>query len=257
LGVRQTVGKKRFTSKTYLKVLIVVGLLAVVGGGAGTFASFNAEVTNPGNTFATGTLLLHNTDGVTSCTSESASSSNFNVGTGVGGDKCATLFNVPSLTDTTAPMYVQLTLTNAGTVDASGIQFKIGAACTTTLNSGPVTFGSGDLCTGLQFVIIETDAGFHHDGTNRALGCAYGTLDTNNGADGLGCTFDNTSTLATLPTTPFSLTLASGQSGNILQQLTRQQSRYFLVSIKPTASLSNAYQNKKVTFDLTWRIDQA
>ena len=52
--------KKRF--KQYLMLLTVVGLVAVAaGGGSGTFASFTAETTNAGNTFATGTLVLSNT----------------------------------------------------------------------------------------------------------------------------------------------------------------------------------------------------
>jgi hypothetical protein len=42
-------------------LLAAIGLVAVVvGGGSGTFAGFNAQVANTGNTFATGTLFLHN-----------------------------------------------------------------------------------------------------------------------------------------------------------------------------------------------------
>jgi predicted ribosomally synthesized peptide with SipW-like signal peptide len=251
---------RRFTSKTYLKILLVAGLLAVVGGGAGTFATFNAEVTNPGNTFATGTLFLHNFGGTNTCTSESASN-NFNAGTGTGGDTCDTLFSVPTLLDTTAAQYANLKLTNAGTLDASGIKFKLGATCATTSNSGSTgssaSFGSGNLCTGLQFVVIETDSSYHHDATNHALGCAYGTVDTNNSTDGLGCTFDSGTTLGTLTTTLTSLSLASGVNGNTTTQLTHQQSRYFVIGIKPTATLDNTFQNKKISFDLTWHIDQA
>ena len=52
--------KKRF--KQYLMLLTVIGLVAVAaGGGSGTFASFTAETTNAGNTFATGTIVLSNT----------------------------------------------------------------------------------------------------------------------------------------------------------------------------------------------------
>ena len=58
-------------TKRYLMLLAAVGLIAVAAGGSGTFATFNAEVTNSGNTFASGTLFLHDTpNGGTVCKSE-------------------------------------------------------------------------------------------------------------------------------------------------------------------------------------------
>jgi predicted ribosomally synthesized peptide with SipW-like signal peptide len=320
------VGKKRFTSKTYLKVLIVVGLLAVIGGGAGTFATFNAEVTNTGNYFATGTLLLHSTTGATTCTSESATD-NLNVGTG---DACATLFTV-NLTASTAVQYAQLTLKNAGTVNASDIKFEsptpgcvstaqlllnttlsaqitIGSTVNTipvssitlairsgdtiTVTDGvnsqtftaasavgvtanpttiPVTgsptatstfangsdvktapsFGNGDLCTGLQVAIIESDPGL----TNHVR-CAYGF---NPGA--ADCTLDPSKSLSTLPVGIVNLTalnLEPDANGNTSTQLNAGGTRYFLIAVKPpTGGLDNTYQNKKATFSLLWQIDQA
>lgn len=86
--------------KQYLMLLTAIGLIAIASGGSGTFASFTAEVANPGNTFATGTLYLHDTaNNGTECTSESAPS-NTNVPATVGGvnpgDQCNYLFTVPS-----------------------------------------------------------------------------------------------------------------------------------------------------------------
>jgi hypothetical protein len=131
-------------TKRYLMLLAAVGLLAIGANGSGTFASFNAEVANSGNYFAAGTLLLHNTNGATTCTSESASD-NLNVGTG---DSCATLFTT-LLGTSTAPQYAQLTLKNAGSLDASGIKFKLAATCSTVspavsnalLTGGPLSTG--------------------------------------------------------------------------------------------------------------------
>jgi predicted ribosomally synthesized peptide with SipW-like signal peptide len=84
--------------KQYLMLLTAIGLIAIAsGGGSGTFASFTAEVHNPGNTFATGSLYLH--DSVTNlgeCTSESAPL-NSNT-TETPGDSCDTLFTVPNST---------------------------------------------------------------------------------------------------------------------------------------------------------------
>jgi len=116
------VAKRRFTSKTYLKLLIVAGILAVIGGGAGTFATFNAETTNAGNTFATGTLFLHNTNGSTTCTSE-ANSGNLNT---TGSTGCAVLFTV---TNPTGTSHADIALKNAGTIDASSLSFDIPSAC--------------------------------------------------------------------------------------------------------------------------------
>lgn len=108
-------------TKRYLMLLVAVGLMAVAAGGAGTFASFSAETANTGNTFATGTLLLHNNGGTTTCTSE-ADSGNVNVTAPTG---CDVLFTQASITPGT--LYTaNLKLSNAGTLDASGIQFALG-----------------------------------------------------------------------------------------------------------------------------------
>lgn len=86
--------------KQYLMLLMAIGVIAVAMSGSGTFASFNAETANPGNTFNTGTLYLHDSvNGGTECTSESATN-NSNVPAAVGGanpgNACDILFTVPS-----------------------------------------------------------------------------------------------------------------------------------------------------------------
>ena len=109
--------------KQYLMLLTVVGLVAVAaGGGNGTFASFSAETTNANNTFATGTLFLHNQVGVgTICTSE-AGALNVN-------GSCSTLFNVTAAKPGQTATQADLTLTNAGSINASGIKF-LSPSCT-------------------------------------------------------------------------------------------------------------------------------
>lgn len=109
-------------TKRYLMLLAAVGLIAVAAGGSGTFATFSAETSNNGNTFATGTLLLHDNGGTTTCTSES-DSGNVNVVTPTG---CDVLFTQPSITP--GQLYTaNLKLSNAGTLDASGIKFSLGS----------------------------------------------------------------------------------------------------------------------------------
>jgi predicted ribosomally synthesized peptide with SipW-like signal peptide len=110
-------------AKRYLMLLMAVGVIAVSLSGAGTFASFNAEVANRNNTFVTGTLYLHQTASGT-CTSES-SSSNANLNTsGIhNGDQCDTLF-----TGVSANGYDQLGLDmkDAGTLNGDGLRISLG-----------------------------------------------------------------------------------------------------------------------------------
>ncbi|MCW2975673.1 MAG: hypothetical protein JWM06_954 [Actinomycetia bacterium] len=116
----------RIKTKRYLVMLSAIGLIAVGLGSAGTFATFNAETTNNGNYFATGTLLLHNNGGTNTCTSEAAATTNLNNATT---NNCDVLFNYP-ISDT-APHYAQLTLTNAGTLNATNITWSAPGGCAT------------------------------------------------------------------------------------------------------------------------------
>src|SRR4051794_10752410 len=101
-------------SKTYLKLMTVVGLVAVVGGNAGTVASFNAEATNAGNTFATGTLLLSNkvTTG-TACYSNEASG-NTNA-------SCSAVISTSTMTPGNSTNSY-LTIANEGTLDTGNLK---------------------------------------------------------------------------------------------------------------------------------------
>jgi predicted ribosomally synthesized peptide with SipW-like signal peptide len=104
-----------------------------LGGGSGTFASFNAEVANEGNYFQTGTLFLHDSaNGGNTCTSESAPN-NANVGTG---DNCDYIFHVnPTDTGATAPSYYRVALNNAGSIDATKLEFYANNACQSNAQS--------------------------------------------------------------------------------------------------------------------------
>lgn len=144
--------------KQYLMLLLVIGVVAVVASGGGTFASFSAEVTNPSNTFATGTLFLHDTkNGGTTCTSES---SNDNLSAS---PACDTLFTVSNLA-ANATSTAELQLTNAGSVNAVGnIQFKRSPACVaaastigTLTNPASDTAATLDLSGLTQAVVANT-----------------------------------------------------------------------------------------------------
>jgi predicted ribosomally synthesized peptide with SipW-like signal peptide len=101
-------------TKRYLMLLVAVGLIAVAAGGSGTFASFNAQVTNANNVFATGTLFLHDTkQNGNICRSEDSSND----------ATCevliSSLSHKPGDTD-----FANIALANAGSIDASALTFS-------------------------------------------------------------------------------------------------------------------------------------
>jgi predicted ribosomally synthesized peptide with SipW-like signal peptide len=147
-------GRKRI--KQYLMLLLAIGVIAVAASGGGTFASFSAEVTNANNVFATGSLILNNTHGTTTCTSaiNSGVSNNTNNLNSTGHD-CATLFNVAPFSyahatmGAGAPAATSITLTSltGGTIyrgDVLTITPNSGASFTvTTTNTTPVSSAPG------------------------------------------------------------------------------------------------------------------
>lgn len=108
--------------KQYLMLLLAVGVIAVVASGSGTFASFTAETQNDNNTFATGTLFLHNTTNGTTCTSESGTG-NLQVS-----PACAAIFSVANLAPSSTST-ANLTLENAGSVDSANIKWGRQGTC--------------------------------------------------------------------------------------------------------------------------------
>lgn len=230
--------KKRI--KQYLMLLTVIGLVSVASG-SGTFASFSADVTNPGNTFASGTLFLHNTTGATTCTSESGAL-NVNPGTGVGGDACAVLFNASSLQS--GAITADLALNNAGTVDASDMKFDV-SSCSVSDNSGAtgsvITFGAAPTCGNFYITVQETDNTFASN-----TYCAFGTDTAGTcNAPTNAHTLANTNSLTLLKTT-----------GAANADLTSTSTRYYVVKILPSVTNDNTLQNRKITFALAWHLDQ-
>jgi predicted ribosomally synthesized peptide with SipW-like signal peptide len=237
--------KKRF--KQYLMLLTVVGLVAVAAGGSGTFASFSAEVTNPGNTFASGTLFLHDTaNGGTACTSES-NSLNVNPGTGLGGtgNACDLLFSNVDLAggDATAT----IALNNNGTVSASDLKWDV-SSCAVGNNSAAtgsgVTFGSAPACSDLWLTIQETDNTFGVPATD--VYCAAGTTTTPPDCDAPDGTYSLASSTPTnlLTTGAAAATFAGGAT------------RYYVITVHPNVTNDNTLQNRKITFAMHWKLEQ-
>jgi predicted ribosomally synthesized peptide with SipW-like signal peptide len=187
-------GKKRI--KQYLMLLLAIGVIAVVASGSGTFASFTAETTNANNTFATGTLFLHNTkDGGTTCTSES--------GTGnVQTSGCDTLFTVTNLAGNSTQT-ANLTLTNAGSLDSQNISFFAPGACSDsaavigTLNTAADETASTLKITGLTQTVVKDSKIQLDDGSDTNV---YTVTTTTNAA---------TAATTGIPVTTDSFTTAS------------------------------------------------
>lgn len=124
--------------KRYLMLLGAIGLVAFASGGAGTFASFNAEVTNTGNYFASGTLILNDNGGINTCTSAGDSTNLNNLST----NGCDTLFQVNQLGTPTAKLSTALVSgTPAAVLDFTGgsnplINGAIDAGDSLTVTSG-------------------------------------------------------------------------------------------------------------------------
>lgn len=245
--------KKRI--KQYLMLLTVVGLVAIAaGGGNGTFASFSAQVTNPGNTFASGTLFLHDNGGSTTCKSETGPLNVIN-GTGTdGGDTCDTLFTADL---SNGPATADLTLTNDGSIDAAHVKFSVGNC---TFGDNFANTGSHQTfitiptdCSGLYLTIQEVDASGGFPGTN--IYCAYGPV-----ANATDCAApDNTANL-NLVTSLTNLKTTGGVAATLDHSQTSPgttPTRYYIITVDPTGvGTGNALQNLSVSFDMTWQLTQ-
>lgn len=240
--------------KQYLLLLMAIGVIAIaLGGGSGTFAGFDAQVSNPGNTFLTGTLFLHDqANGGTTCSSESAQSAtfNYNPGDGTNGNSCALLFNGADLSG--GSVTAHLALNDAGTIDASDLKFSVDS-CTVSTNQAntgsAVTFGSAPTCGQLYLTIQETQSNYS---TN--VFCAYGP-----GTLGVACSAPaNTATLATAAGPSLTtLQMDDGSHNATPATLGHGSTRYYVITVNPGGVASgNALQNRKVSFGMTWHIDQ-
>jgi predicted ribosomally synthesized peptide with SipW-like signal peptide len=238
------VNKQLFKSKTFLKFLIGAGVLAVIGGGAGTFASFNATTTNAGNTFATGTLVLSNNIGASTCLSTGGGNTNSNTNS----TGCGKFFDV-SVKEPGDTGGAQLTLQNAGSLAASTLTLTA-TSCTDADASGESFHGTGSVCGALNTYVQEwTDNTF-----TTPYKCWYG------GSTDSGVTCDSTwataSPLSGLGTSPNDISVgpnatafaANGSSGD---------TRFFTVAVQlPNSGNQNDLQGRQASLDLTWEESQ-
>ena len=221
--------KKRI--KQYLMLLTVIGLVSIASG-SGTFASFSAETTNAGNTFATGTIVLSNTvnAGVACLSSAVSVDTNINAG-------CDQVFNATVAKPGDSALN-DLDLQNAGSLNAATLNLTAGT-CVNSDAAGQSFHGTGLPCTALQVYVQEWNNAAHTTATH----CWYGGAVVSN-----TCDFsDVTKTLAGLATAS-PLTLTGG--------LNATSDRYFTIGVKLPLSAGNTYQGRAATDSLTWHVDQ-
>ena len=199
--------------KKALVSLLVVGAFGAVVHPGGTFATFNATVTNPA-AITTGTIVLSSVNPTSgTCLSVGAgttitTTNSFNCATSFLAIPQSTL--IPTLFSTTnLPIKGSanvITLSNVGSINATTVQLYAAGNCTAVAGAGTykgANIGTSiGVCSAIDVVIYEaTDATGATMATN---GCLYGNkLSPGSTGPVVGCTFDkNTVAAPALGTQP-------------------------------------------------------
>jgi len=213
---------------------VVLGALALIG--TGTLATFTAQVGNPNNRFATGTLVLSDTkQGGSTCLSTGGGSTDNNVN-----NNCDQLYNL-SVKEPGDSGTANLTIKDEGSLAAS-IARVFSPTCTDADAAGENYHGTGSACATIQLYIQQfSDAGF-----TTPSACLYG------GATGNTCNFsDTTKTLA-----DFTANYNSNVNGLSLGALAAGQSDYFQIGVKLPQTAGNNLQGRQATIDFDWFASQ-
>jgi hypothetical protein len=222
------------------KVLLSLGVVAGIGAlaGAGTFATFTAQTTNPTNTFANGTLVLSNTVGSGSaCLSTAGGDTDSNAN-----GSCDTLFSL-SVQAPGDSSTADLTLENAGSLAASALKV-FSASCTDADASGEDFNGTGSPCDTVQLYIQQ-----YSDAFTTASGCLYG------GATGNTCDFSDTGkTLSAFVTAHPDL--AGGLSAGALAASGGADTTWIRIGVKLPSTADNTLQGRAASLAFNWHITQ-
>jgi predicted ribosomally synthesized peptide with SipW-like signal peptide len=246
-------------------LLAIAGFgLAAAGTAGGTFASFNAETTNAGNTFATGTLTMTNTaNSGTACFSGAGAGNAATAG-------CSSFLAGANVAPGAARQTGTVTVKNDGTLDASKLYVYaptsgdcVDAKTTegNTLAFNPIT--AKPLCGATLMSIEETTGGKHYCwyGVAGATGTCESTLTTLNSSNAtttIGAFGTSHNALAgKIDLAPVSADGALATSGTPLAATGAAGARTFEIALylPNSASNQNALQGLQSTFGLTWHID--
>jgi predicted ribosomally synthesized peptide with SipW-like signal peptide len=225
------------------KVLLSMGVVAGIGAlaGAGTFATFTAQTSNPNNIFASGTLVLSNKVGSgTACLSTGGGNTDSNSNAG-----CDTVFNlaVKAPGDSGG---ANLTLKNMGSLPASVLKVFSGS-CTDADAAGENYHGTGSPCGVVQVTIQQyTSSAF-----TTPSACLYGGSPDS----GVTCDFsDATKTLTDFVTNHANF--SSGVSAGALAAAGGADSTWVRVAVQFPSTAGNSYQGRSATMTFNWQITQ-
>jgi hypothetical protein len=224
---------------TPFKIVVSSCIVALATGfvALGSFATFNAGAANRGNAFGYGTLVLSDTPrtGV-ACLSTAGGATDLNAN-----PSCDRLLDLPVAKPGDSAV-ARLTLTNAGSIDASRLVL-FAPRCAGTSAPAESYSGTADPCAALRFYVQRwTDASF-----STPDACLYG------GSSGAACTFgDGSETLSAFtadhPSSASGLAIAGG--------LSARASAYITVGVELPPSAGNEYQGRAAALDLDWFLAQ-
>jgi len=223
------------------KVLLSLGVVAGIGAlaGAGTFATFTAQTTNPNNVFADGTLVLSNTVNGTTCLSTAGGTTDTNAN-----GSCGVAFNVsvqkPGDSDTE-----NLTLKNVGSLAASALTAF--GSCADGNSAGQTYHGTGLPCSEVQFYVQQ----WSDSGHVTPAACLYGGTSALN-----TCDFSDTgATLGDFVSTYPDVDHGLGAGG--LSALNGgADTTWFTIGVKLPTDADNTFQGRAATLALSWHITQ-
>lgn len=244
-------GAKSSLRKWVLGAVAATAIAAAAG--AGTFASFSASTENPDNVFSTGQIELSNTkQGGTACLSG-------HTGTGTGSPATDLDANDNSGCDALIDLTLRspgdtangrLALANTGDYDGL-LQFWLDG-CTNTTVVTPA--GSGNLCDKLEVYVQEFDSAY----TTPTSSCVF---PFNAGA---ACNASWSAAGDSLTDLASSATAAAPKPTAAVA-LAQAATKYYQVSLRFADGgfdangngVDNAFQNRRASFDLTWRLREA
>ena len=226
-------------------VAALVGVAALGLTAVTTLAGFSASITNPTNTFSSGTLLLSEQQGTNTC----LSSPNTAGGITTNLNSNCTYDNFSGSTTPGAepggtPVSTTVTLTNTGTLTSVGGLSLLAGACTVTGNP-PGGTGPNAASTGSDTIGFcgKVDVQIEDDTVAGAPSCLYG------GTIGSACpaTISNSYTLA-------SLAIAGSQV--LKANFAPSAPETLKITVGLDSSATNADQGLTATVPLTWSLAQ-
>lgn len=220
-----------------LKFLLVASMAAGALGFVAVpkvWALFTAEAGQLPASATSGTLVMNLTVNGNSCFSYNGPASPGNLNSG-----CSALYTYAPANELYpgVPVTVNVTVKDAGTLDASDIRLYMPGGCTVSQTGDAPSAGGASPCAagGMQVYVQET-ATLGGPPTKCWLP-----------AGGTTCSFTtNLSTLATATTAANGLDLGAGPTSG--------GSRFFTIGIQLPSTASNAYQGEAASFVLAWHM---